>query len=117
MYFATVDYLPQQLQSYLEELKNTELTTNDWFLFAVGFFLLIGYIIIYVGLYRFKNWAKKLLLPIHVFALTMIPFSGISIETGWVSAINYFYCLVNGGILFLVYLPPISQMFETNGDV
>jgi hypothetical protein len=117
VYFATIDYLPQQLQSYLEELKNTELTTNDWFLFAIGFFLLIAYMVIYVGLYRFKSWAKKLLLPIHVFALIITPFSGISIETGLVSAINYLYYLVNGGILFLVYLPPVSQMFEINGDV
>ena len=117
VYLATIDYLPQQLQSYLEELKNTELTTNEWFLIAIGFFLLLAYIVIYIGLYRFKGWAKRLLLPIHVFALIVTPFSGISIETGWVSAINYLYCLVNGGILFLVYLPPVSQMFETDGDV
>lgn len=117
VYFATIDYLPQQLQSYLEELKNTEPTTNEWFLFTIGFFLLIAYIVIYIGLYRFKGWAKRLLIPIHVFVLIIALFSGVSIETGWVSAINYLYCLVDGGILFLVYLPPVSQMFEANGDV
>ena len=117
VYFATVGYLPQQLQNYLEELKNTELTNGDWFLFAIAFLLLIVYIVIYIGLYRFKGWAKTLLLPIHIAVLVLALFSGISIETGLVSTINYLYCLIDGGILFLVYWSPISQMFENNGDV
>ena len=117
VYFATIDYLPEQLQNYLEELKNVEPTNNEWFLISIGLFLFIAYIVIYIGLYQFKGWAKRLLLPIHAFALIITPFTGISIETGWVSAINYLYCLVNGGILFLVYLPPVNLMFEANGDV
>jgi hypothetical protein len=117
VYFATINYLPHQLQNYLEEIKNAEPTVGDWFIFAVGSFLFPIYVIIYIGLYRFRKWAKKLLLPIHLASLIILPFLGISIQTGAVSTINYFYCLVNGGILFLVYWSPVSQMFENNCDV
>lgn len=117
LYFSTIDYLPQPLQNYLVELYSAEMTINDWFFAAVGFLLLIVYIVTYAGIYKFKKWAKNLLLPIHIFALVMMPFTGISIETGLVSSINYLYCLVNAAILFLVYLPPVSQMFETKGNV
>ena len=116
VYFATIDYLPQPVKDYFEEIKNAEPTIADWLILVVGSLLFLAYIVIYVGLYRFRKWAKKLLLPIHIVVLITLPFIGISVATGWVNAISYLSCLINGGILFLVYLPPISQMFETNGN-
>lgn len=116
VYFATIDYLPQQVKDYYEEIKNAELTTVDWLIFVFGSLIFLAYIAIYIGLYRFRKWAKKLLLPIHIIVLITLPFMGISIATGLVNAISYLCCLINGGILFLVYLPPVSQMFETNDN-
>ena len=114
---ATVSYLPPDLRNYVEARNNAELTAKDWVVFTVGLCLLIGYIIISVGLYRFRAWAKKLLLPINIIALLLMPLYGPSVMTGWASAINCLNGMVSGGILFLIYLSPVEQMFATDGDV
>jgi hypothetical protein len=113
----TVSYLPPDLRDYVEAQSNAEPTTKDWVVFTVGVCLLIGYIITSVGLYRFRAWAKTLFLPMNIIALLMMPLYGPSVMTGWASAFNCLNCLVGGGVLFLVYLSPVGQMFGTDGDV
>jgi ABC-type arginine/histidine transport system permease subunit len=109
--------LPPDLKGYLEAKPNAEPTIETWIIFAAGVLILIASIIIYVGLYRFRPWAKTLLWPIHLAALLMMPFYGPSILSGWANALSYLYALVNGGILFLVYLSPLGQMFRNDSDV
>jgi hypothetical protein len=116
VYFATLDYLPPQLLAYLSEVQNAEPTTRDWFVVTTAFLLFLFSIIASVGLFRFKAWAKKLFLLIHVATLIIAPFSGVCIQSEWASAVAYLICLVEGGILFLVFLSPVSRMFETDGD-
>jgi hypothetical protein len=114
--FATVPYLPPELRSYWESQARAELTNGDWVLFGVSMLLLVGSIIVYLGLYRFKPWAKSLLLPINVVALLLSPLYGPAVMTGWASALSYASTLVGGGVIFLVYLSPIRQMFARGGD-
>jgi hypothetical protein len=114
---VTIKHLPPELRNYLETQKNAEPMVGTWIVFAVGMLVLIASIIIYVGLYRFWSWAKNLLLPINIVALIMMPLYGPSVLSGWASALSYSYALVNGGILFLVYWSPVSQLFKANGDV
>ena len=114
---ATVPYLPSDLRHYLKAQSDAEPTTMDWVIFTVGLCLLTGHVITSVGIYRFRAWAKRLLLPINVIALLLLPLYGPSVMTGWASALNYLNGLVSGGILFLVYLSPVGRMFATDGDV
>ncbi|MDQ3801284.1 MAG: hypothetical protein M3384_17825 [Acidobacteriota bacterium] len=116
VYFATLDYLPPQLLRYLAETQSAEPTTGDWFFLAATLLLLPIYVITYIGLFMFKAWAKRLLLLITVACLIIAPFSGICIQTQWASMVAYLICLVDGGIMFLIFLSPVSQMFETDGD-
>ncbi|HLM02778.1 MAG TPA: hypothetical protein VK400_17130 [Pyrinomonadaceae bacterium] len=116
VYFATLDYLPPQLLAYRSELQNAEPTTKDWFVVTTAFLLFLCCIITSIGLYKFKAWAKKLLLLILAVNLIIAPFSGVCIQSEWASTVAYLICLVEGGILFLVFLSPVSQMFETDGD-
>ncbi|HEY9405327.1 MAG TPA: hypothetical protein VIQ24_21935 [Pyrinomonadaceae bacterium] len=114
---ATVSYLPPDLRDYVEAQSNAEPAAKDWVVFAVGVCILIGYIITSVGLYRFRPWAKKLFLPLNIIALLLMPLHGPSVMTGWASAFNGLNFLVGGGVLFLVYLSPVSQMFVADGDI
>jgi hypothetical protein len=109
--FSTENHLPPELRDYLEVQKNREVTTLDWIGFTVSIVYGATYIIVYVGLYRFKGWAKTLLLPMHLVGLLVVPLHGASVATGWVAALSYSGSLVAGGILFLVYLSPVAQMF------
>lgn len=112
VYFTTENYLPPPLRDFLEQEKNDEVTTLDSIILAFSFVAFITYVITYVGLYKFKPWAKTLLLPIQIVGLlTMIP-HGPSISTSWVAVLNHSYSIVVGGILFLVYLSPVSEMFK-----
>lgn len=113
---ATNNYLPIELRNYLEALANAEPTLRDWIVIAIGFIVLIAAIVVTVGLYRFRPWAKSLLLPIHVIALMLMPFYGPSVMTGWASALSFLYSVLTGGLLFLVYLSPVGQMFVAQDD-
>lgn len=116
VHYATLDFLPPQLLSYMAEAQTAEPTTGDWFFFAAALLLLPIYVITYIGLFMFKAWAKKLLLLITVAVLIITPFSGVCFQTQWAGVVAYLICLVEGGILFLVFLSPVSRMFETDGD-
>ena len=90
-------------------MANAEPTVGDWVVIAVGFVVLVTAIVVSVGLYRFRQWAKRLLLPIHLMALILMPFYGPSVMTGWPYALCYLYAVLTGGLLFLVYLSPVGD--------
>lgn len=80
----------------------------------MAFAVFVCAVIVSVGLYRFRPWAKNLLLPIHIVALILVPFYGPNVMTGWAYTMTYLYSVLTGGLLFLVYLSPVSYMFESN---
>lgn len=110
---ATNQYLPTELRNYQEAITNTDVTVVDWIVFAVAFAVFVCAIIVSVGLYRFRRWAKSLLLPTHIVALILMPFYGPNVMTGWAYTTTYLYSVLTGGLLFLVYLSPVSYMFES----
>lgn len=114
VYYTTLGSLPPQLQAYLAEVSSAEIPNTDLLVFSLGVFLMIGSIVIYIGLYLFKKWAKTLLLPLHVIALVAVPFAGPHVDSGLAYASDCIYLTVSGGVLFLVYLSPVAQMFENN---
>ena len=115
--WVTNKHLPPELRAYWEARMNAESEAGASILVAVSLAVLFASVIIDVGLYRFRPWAKALLLPSHIIALVMMPLYGPTVLSGWVEPLNYLYSLVNGGILFLVYWSPVSRMFATDGDV
>ena len=114
---ATTNYLPSELSSYVESQKNVELTVRHWIEFAVGMAGLIFSLIISIGLFLFRGWAKKLLLLSYVIALLMLLPYGPYILTAWVSILTYLTWLIDGGILFLVYQSPFGRTFEAEDAV
>lgn len=119
--FATAAHLPPELRDYVDARNSAELDTKDWIGFVVGISFLVSYFVTSVGLYKFKAWAKKVFLPINItavlIALFLTPLYGPYVTTGWELTLNYLNGLINGGILFLVYLSPVGHMFPHNADV
>ena len=97
-------------------MENAEPTVRDWIVYAIGLMVLIAAIVVTFGLYHFRPWAKRFLLPTHVVALILMPFYGPSVMTGWASALSFLYSVLTGGLLFLVYLSPVGLMFGTQDD-
>ena len=110
-------FLPPELRSYIEGIRNSPATTEGWILFAVNIAFLLFVIVLSVGLFRFKKWAKNLLLPSYIIGILLTPFYGPNIQTSWSGSISYVSSLVDGMILALVYYSPVREMFETNDAV
>jgi hypothetical protein len=114
---TTESLLPPEIISYLDAQADS-FNTTDIVLIIVGVvYLMYYYIVLYVGIFLFKKWAKTLLLPSYVISslLVLLFFNNEPmIETGWASFLGDIISLVEGIILVLVYLSPISRVFEIN---
>lgn len=115
--FATRNSLPSELQSYLERVENAPLTNGEIVLAIVDVTFVVFVIVLTVGLFRFRGWAKALLPVSYLLGLVLIPVNGPYVESGWVSILFYSGSLVDGMILALVYFSPLKESFESNGDV
>ena len=115
--FATENSLPPELQSYLERVENAPLANGEIVLAVVDVTFVVFAVVLTVGLFRFRRWAKTLLPMSFILGLVLIPINGPSVESGWASSLFYLGSLVDGIILALVYFSPLREFFETNGDV
>lgn len=96
---ATDSYLPTELRNYYD-MAYAQPTAGDWILFGAGFLLLLAAILVSVGLYRFREWVRRLFLPIQIAVLILMPFYGPSVTSGWANALTYLYSLLTGGLSF-----------------
>jgi hypothetical protein len=115
--FATESFLPAELRDYLDARGNAPLTEGEIVLASVGGLFLIFVIVLSVGLFRFRRWAKRLLPLSYIIGLLLLPAAGANVETGWASLMFYLCSLVDGVILAVVYFSPLKEEFETNRDV
>ena len=111
-WFATKEYLPRELEAYLDTEANADLTRGDWFLFAILIGLLLAGVVIAVGLYRFRPWARRLLLPVNAACLILTPFSGPSVMTGVAWMVSCIAAMLSGAVIVAAYLPPASDEFN-----
>lgn len=114
---TTESLLPPEIQSYLDAQLNTPITLFEIVLLIIGVVYFIFCIVLSVGLFLFKKWAKAILLPSSVLSLLLFLLvfnTKPVIETGWASFIGDILSLFEGIILALVYFSPISRMFEKN---
>jgi hypothetical protein len=114
--FTTESLLPAELRSYLEARRNAPMTGGDIVFAAVGLGLLIFAVVLSVGLFRFRRWAKQLLPPSYVIGLTLLPALGAHVETGWATLMFYLCSLADGVILAVVYFSPLKEEFEMDRD-
>jgi len=115
--FATENSLPPELQSYLERVENAPFANGEIVLAVVDGTFVVFAVVLTVGLFRFRRWAKTLLPMSYILGLVLIPVNGPYVESGWVSMLFYLDSLVDGIILTLVYFSPLKESFETNGGV
>ena len=109
--------LPAELVSYLDSLAAAERTVVDIVTLATSFFLILALVVASVGLYKFKTWARSLLLWTNVASVIVSPLYGVAIASALTSPLAALESLLMGGIIFAMYLPPIAPLFESDVDV
>lgn len=115
--FVTESFPPPELQTYLQRVENSPLANGEIVLAIVDVAFIVLAVVLTVGLFLFKRWAKTLLPMSYALGLVLIPVNGPYIESGWVTTLFYLGSLVDGIILALVYFSPLREVFEMNGDV
>lgn len=109
---ATEKLLSPELRAYIEGVRNGSPTTPDWMLFVVTMLFVLFCIVVSVGLFQFRKWAKKLLWPNLAVGIALYPFLGPNVQTEWTAMLSYISSLADGMILALVYYSPVGEMFE-----
>ena len=109
---------------YWEQLYDqdtlTALSWNNWgsyvpipIIDAIAWFFPVAYAIISVGLFFFKNWARKLFLIFTLSVGFLYPLCGLAVITGWESVISYYMILGDGIILTMAYFTSVRNEFNT----
>lgn len=110
--FFAVDTLPAPLQDYLSS-QYDDAGESGWTNTALMFCAILA-IVVTVGLFMFKPWARLLNLimwPVSFVATIAI---GISITTGLGAALYELSIGISGVVLALTYYSPLKTEFERN---
>ena len=108
----TERYLPIELIAYLDSVAETEPSFVEWTALFVGFILFVAMIVASFGVFIFKPWGRMLFLWSNVFVLPLSPIFGPSVLSGWAVTVGFAWSVLTGGVLFTMYLPPISYLIE-----
>lgn len=105
-------FLPEELQNFVYRDFDREPESFDWFIIGAAFGLFVATLAASIGLYRLRSWGRRLFLWVNIFSIAISPAFGPSVMSEWAALVCYVYSIVTGGILFVIYLPPTSVLFE-----
>ncbi len=118
--YVTESSLPPELLGYLHNYETIlvpdrfallDLLTNIPFLIQtfLGILAAFGLICLEHGENQF-SWCT------FVTELALSVLTGPYVSTGWTVLVGYIYSIAEGVILALIYLSPVKEMFETQGE-
>ncbi|MCC5452601.1 hypothetical protein LMJ53_12805 [Rheinheimera sp. UJ51] len=106
----------------LAPARNVLPETVDWqtyfdlspvFCGAIGLLLIILIFASVVGVLLFRNWGRWLYLIVSLLILPVSVFTGPAIYYGWETALWDMLQMANGAVMLAMFLPPISNEFNT----
>jgi hypothetical protein len=114
---ATQTYLPAELAGYVAKNAAAEPTDFEFAGIILGLLLLLALGIGSIGLFFLRSWARDTFLLANVLGVFLTPFFGPSVMSEWASGVSYLSSILTGGILFVLYLSPLSQSFNRDAGV
>lgn len=108
--------LPAPLRDYLAGQYESDLTTSDIALGAVGIPLLIALVVSIIGLYCFWRFARPLTVIVWIIDLILQVFAGPTVDTGLATSLYELASVLNGIILAVIYMTPAKAWFEKTHD-
>ncbi|MDR2673836.1 MAG: hypothetical protein LBC18_02965 [Opitutaceae bacterium] len=109
--------LPPELQHYLQAQDAAFGSMGGIQLFAavsLTLVLLVVLIISIVGVWRFRNWGRKLWIFLAVAGIVITPFIGESVANAWESMFAQIAITLDGGVLAMMFIEPINSLFEAS---
>ena len=111
-HFIALRGLPAELRGWLEAYKAEPQNKVSTLNLVLDVLYLASCLVISVGLYRFRWWAKSLLIPSIAAGLLLSGTARIDVDVQWVASLKYLSSMLSGVILALVYWSPLSDMFR-----
>ena len=104
-------YLPDQEQRLADHNGYGADIPTHFLIYGTWFCL---WLIAALGLFFFQNWARHLFLALSLVGLAMAPFSGFVVQPPIDALFSTINLLLDGAILAMAYLSPLSVCFLTN---
>ncbi|MGJ0492226.1 hypothetical protein [Methylobacter sp.] len=101
--------LSPELQEYFAK---AEVTNYGKFLAAYSFIMSIIGLVSFIGILKFRKWARSLYVILTIVGLLFTPFYTEQISSGLSSAFSSFSSIASGIILALMYMPPVKEYSE-----
>lgn len=101
--------LSPELQEYFAKV---EVTNYGIFLAAYSFIMSIIGFVSFIGILKFRKWARSLYVILTIVGLLFTPFFTEQISSGLSSAFSSFSSITSGIILALMYMSPVKEYFE-----
>lgn len=80
----------------------------------VTYIIFAAYLVVTVGLYLFKSWARKAFVILAVSSLIATLLSGMSIQTGVEALLNQITTLTDGALFVILYFTSVASKFSGN---
>ena len=80
--------------------------------FAIRKYLPVAYVIAGIGLLFFTWWSRPLFVATYAVGFVSTGIGGFSVWPAWEATVIYLATLIDGGILALAYVPPLSSEFS-----
>jgi len=78
---------------------------------------LIIEVVAWVGVFKFKKWARGLFIAAYIAMLMEIPFNPAIVQTGWTYFLGSLIYTVGGMTIAVMYFSPIRSAFKARHDV
>lgn len=112
LHVVTKSLLPHELKAYFDNQQNLPLTiTETILLWVVTAWLALSFLDS-IGLFIFKNWARKMFVFLFTINILITPI-GATVMTGWTMLACYLSAVIDGMLIALMYFSPINEQFET----
>jgi len=105
--------LPESLQDYLYQLENEEVSDLEnilWVLAGLTFLVITPLLLI--GLWKFKPWARTLFLALTIVTFPLYVVLGPVVMNPWEAMFNDIAMLLEGGLIAMMFIGPISEKFQ-----
>lgn len=111
--FGLSDTLPPILQDYLAQLDSEELADGEFILLLLGVIVaLILSIVVTIGIWMFKRWARTLYIAIIVISFPMYIVMGPVVMTAWEAMFADMSLILDGILIAMMYTGSIGKIFN-----
>ena len=107
-------YLPEILRTYVNADDSKALSSVEIVAMSSGAFLLLGFIISSIGLYRLKQWARTVYVACAVLGTALFLFMGPSVTPPIQGTIEYLANATEGFTIALLYFSTARNNFASS---